>query len=395
MNLELPPILVVIAVATLAPYLASHVKVVRIPVVVLEIVLGILIGPHVLGWGEIAGSLPYLSVMGTGFLFFIAGAEVDLRALQGPPLRRGILGWIISLALAGGAAFVLWHTGFTSAWAVVLVALTTTALGVLIPILRDNGELDSSFGRFVAACGVLGEIGPILVMSVLLSQAHTAGMQAALTVLFIAIAVGICWLSLKIRPPGLIGLLGRTMNQSGQLPMRMCLLLLAVLAITAEKLGLDLALGAFTAGMAVGLATRDNPSHVLQDKLDAVGFGFVIPIFFVCSGIKLDLPALLSLDAVAKMMVYLVALLLVRGLPALLFYRLLGGRDCLALALYSATSLSLIVVITGAAVERNLMPSAEAAPLVGAGLLSVLLFPSIVGLLRGQHAVAYDGRDSL
>lgn len=384
---HLPPLLFVSTAAVLAPVLSSWTGSLRIPIVVFEIVLGVLMGPQVLGLTEFGAGLPYFSTLGVAFLFFMAGTEIDVGAMRGPPLRLATLSWLLSLALAVAVAFGLSFLDGSKAWKLVAVALSTTALGVIVPVLRDANLLGTELGKFAVAAGALGEVGPILLMSVLLATHYGIGLQIGLVCLFILTVLGVFWASMSVRPPGLIGLLTRTMTQSGQLPIRMSLLLIAGLAVLAERLDLDLALGAFAAGMAVGLAGRKAHVEVLHHKFDAVGFGFLVPIFFISSGLQLDVRALFSsAHNIVMMLAYAGLLLFVRGVPALIFQQVLPQREKLALGFYSATSLSLIVALTGAAVHRGLMGPDAAASLVGGGLISVMLFPVLGTRFAGKSA---------
>jgi len=396
---DLPPLLFVSLAAVLAPVLSSWTGQLRIPVVVFEIVLGVLIGPQVFGLTKFQGGLPYLSILGVAFLFFMAGAEIDVGAMRGPPLKLASLSWLLSLAVAVAVAFGLAHVGGSKAWLLVAVALSTTALGVIVPVLRDANLLGSELGKFAVAVGAIGEVGPILLMSVLLATHYGLGVQIGLVGLFILTVLAVFWASMSARPPGLIGLLARTMTQSGQLPIRMSLLLIAGLSVLAERFDLDLALGAFAAGMAVGLAIRKAHVEVLHHKFDAIGFGFLIPIFFVSSGLQLDVRAVLSsAHNIGMMLAYAALLLLVRGAPCMLFRKLLVQRETVALGFYSATSLSLIVALTGTAVHRGMMSSDSGAALVGGGLISVILFPVLGTRFAGKtvelDATPVQGEDA-
>lgn len=382
---HLPPLLFVSLAAVLAPLLSSWTGKLRIPIVVFEIVLGVLLGPQCLGWAKFEQGLPFLSTAGVAFLFFMAGLEIDVAAMRGAPLRLATAGWLGSLALALALAFCLSLVGGSHAWPLVGVALATTALGVIVPVLRDANLLTTDLGKFAVAVGAIGEVGPILVMSVLLASRNGVGVQLGLVCMFMVTVLGVFGASLSVRPPGLVGLLTRTMTQSGQLPLRMSMLLIAALVVLAEQFDLDLALGAFAAGMAVGLAVRNAHVEVLHHKFDAVGFGFLIPIFFVSSGLQLDVVAVLSsVRNIVMMLLYALLLLVVRGAPSLLFRRLLPQREAMALAFYSATSLSLIVALTETAVHRGLMTSDSAAALVGGGLISVMLFPVLATRFAGK-----------
>lgn len=383
--MQMPPVLTVSLMAALAPWISNRLGKGRIPVVVLELLLGIAIGPQGLQWVTYTGALPYLATFGMAFLFFLAGAEIDIASLGGRPLQIGLKSWFISVIMSIAICFGLHQAGLIEAWTLVALIVSTTALGIVVPILRDEGKIDTDFGRYVLACGMMGEVGPILFMSLLFVRGSGLGHQTLLTLLFIVIVLLVFWASLRARPPGIIKLLAHTMHQSGQWPIRLCLLLLSAMVVLAENFGLDLALGAFAAGMAVGLATRmsktsesdEKKENVLNHKLDAIGFGFLIPIFFITSGMKLDIAALAAHPVnFLQILFFSILLLLIRGLPAVWLARGdLPRSELSPLAFYSATSLSLIVAITNVAVERNLMPSEQAAILVAAGLLSVIIFP--------------------
>jgi len=396
MEHHLPAILVILAVAALAPLIGEATRRFGISVVVIEILLGVAIGPQGLGWADASrGAAPHLALFGMGFLFFIAGLEIDLGAIRAE-LKLALLAWAAALALAAGAAYGLRSAGLVENSLVVAIALATTALGVLVPILKDAAVLDSPFGRHVMAAGVAGELGPIIAMALALSTKHTADVQTAFTLAFIAIVALVCWGSTHVLVPGVLAFLRRTLLRSGQLPVRIAVLLLVGLAVLAEEFGIDLALGALAAGMITGLALRDAQDHTMHHKLEAIAFGFLVPVFFIVSGMKLDVRSIFaSTQGLTLLAAAFLALVAVR-IPGMLVYRgVLGTRAAVAHGLYSATTLSLIVAITGIAVAGGLMKPAEAAPLVGAGMLTVLLFPAIAlplaGLRpRGEGAAADD-----
>lgn len=279
----------------------------------------------------------------------------------------------------------------------VAIALVTTALGVLVPILRDAGAIDTPFGRSVLASGVMGELGPILAMSVVLSRRYSAGTQAGLTLGFIVLVLVLAWLLARgAKLPALLGPLRRGLDHSGQLPIRLALLLIVVLAVLAETAGLDLALGALAAGMMVGFATRGGERvHDLHAKLDAVGFGFLVPVFFLVSGMKLDVRSIVASPAgLASLAVFFVALLVVRVPLIWLLRASLRLRGAGAVGFLSATTLSLVVVLTQVAVEAGAMPAAEAAPMVGAGMLSVIVFPALGFRLAGASRGALSDAEA-
>jgi Kef-type K+ transport system membrane component KefB len=380
---------IVAVIGVLAPLLSEVTPASALPVVVAEIVLGILAGP-VFDIAQPDPVLNALSGLGLAFLFVLAGAEIDLRRIRGRPLMLGFTGWAISLALGFAVAGVFAATDVASPVIFVAAALATTALGTLMPILRDAHVLETPLGTYVVAVGMVGELCPIVVISLLLSGSADQLVTALLLVSFAALAVGCAFVAQRWRPPRFVALLDRHMHSTSQLPVRFCMLLLVTLVYIARNFGLDVILGAFAAGMVIGIATRpvDGPG-VLQHKLEAIGFGFLIPIFFITSGLTFDLDGLTG-DAGALLLlpVFLVALLAVRGLPALLYKRELGARDRLSLALYSATTLPIIVAITAIATSDGRMRTETAAALVAAGMLSVLIFPAAARALSRPAATA-------
>ena len=377
-------LLIVLLVAAIAPLFNELPIRLRLPLVVLELVFGMIVGPH--GFDLIAaeGNLRLLSALGLSFLFFLAGMELDFSVLKGPPLRLGVLGWIASITLAMIATHALAWAGLVTDPLLVAVALATTAIGTLLPILREAGELDTRFGRFVLGAGALGEFGPIVLFSLAMASGEGGVVvRSGLLATFVLIALACAGLFLRIRPPHVVDVLARGLVSTNQLPIRMSMLLLGGLVVLADVLRLDILLGAFAAGTLVGLVARGPGSEPFHTKLDAIGFGFLIPIFFVTSGAQMDLPALFaSADSIVRVPLFLALLLLVRGVPALLYRREIGGRDQCLLALFSATSLPLIVVITEVGKTSGKMASQNAAALVGAGILSVLIFPLIALSLR-------------
>jgi Kef-type K+ transport system membrane component KefB len=353
------------------------------PVVVLELLLGIVIGPQVLELAQSDSFIDFFSNLGLGMLFFFAGYEIDFERIRGEPLKLAILGWLLSLALAYGIGGLLAATGIVVSLLYTGSALATTAIGTLIPILRDGGELRTRFGTFLLAAGALGEFGPILLITLVLSTAQPLH-EAAILTGFIALAVVIALLSVRLGWRGLEAL-ERSVEASSQLAVRIVTVLVFGLVLLAGDLGLDVLLGGFVAGMIVRAALRGREITSFESKLTAVGFGFLIPFFFVESGINFDLDALGSAEAIAKLALFLALFLVVRGLPALLLYRqIFESRDRLALGFYCATELPLVVAITTIATDAGEMHSSTAAGLVGAAMLSTLFFPFVARTLRAR-----------
>jgi Kef-type K+ transport system membrane component KefB len=370
--------LAIVATAAVAGTLSgvAGARGVFIPVVVLELVLGVLIGPQLLDFAHVNGFTEFFADLGLGMLFFFAGYEIDIDRIRGNPLRLAVLGWLLSLALAYSLGGILAAFGVVISLVYVGSALATTAIGTLIPVLSDTGELRTDFGRYLLAAGAVGEFGPILLLTLVLST-QNALHNALILIGFVALAVLVAVLA--VRSAGrTVPLLERTIETSSQLAVRWIVVLVFALALLANELGLDLLLGGFAAGLITRqvLATREIP--VFDSKLSAVAFGVFIPFFFVVSGMRLDVEALFaSVSNVAKLGVFFVLFLVVRGTPALLLYRsaLPLRQDRMALALFCATQLPLVVAITTVAVDGGHMRSSTAAALVGAGALSTLAGP--------------------
>jgi Kef-type K+ transport system membrane component KefB len=358
------------------------------PVVVVELLLGIVVGPEVLDLADTDEFIDFFSNLGLGMLFFFAGYEIDFERIKGMPLKLGALGWLLSIALAYGIGGALAAVGIVLSFLYTGSALATTAIGTLIPILRDSGELKTRFGTYLLAAGGVGEFGPILLVTLVLSAKQPLH-EAAILVAFVALALALALASVRLAWRGWPAL-ERTFEASSQLAVRITVVLVFGLVLLANQLGLDVLLGGFVAGMIVRLALKGRELAVFESKLTAVGFGFFVPFFFVTSGIEFDLGALGSATALLKLAMFLGLFLVVRGTPALLLYRgVLRARQRLALAFYSATELPLVVAITTLATEGGHMKSSTAAGLVGAAMLSTLVFP-FVGLALQRRVVAED-----
>jgi Kef-type K+ transport system membrane component KefB len=378
-------IVVVAALASLAAALLARWLV--IPVVVLEILLGIVVGPEALGLAQPDEFIDFFSNLGLGMLFFFAGYEIEFDRIRGQPLRLAAIGWVLSLAIAYALGGLLALTGLVLSLVFVGSAMATTAIGTLIPILRDAGELRTRFGTYLLAAGAMGEFGPILLITLVFSTKNPVS-SALILVAFVAIAVvgGIVAVRSTMRGWDVFE---RTLETSGQLAIRMAVVIVFALAALAASLGLDLLLGGFVAGIILRLALRGREVTVLESKLTAVGYGFLIPFFFVVSGIKLDLEALID-DPIKFLEVplFLALFLAVRGGPVLVLYRntIASLRERVALGFLVSTQLPLVVAITTIAIEEDHMRASTAASLVTAAILSTAIFP-IVGLRLRRHAV--------
>lgn len=386
----LTSLVIIMTMVVLSPILAELLsRWIRIPLVVFEITLGIAIGPSVLDWAIDDDLVTFLSNLGLATLIFIAGTEVDLKRIEGPPLRHGVEGWLASLGLglAVGAALIPLD-GARSAL-VVGLAVTTTSLGTLLPILRDRGELSGTFGTEVLAGSAIGEFGPIVAVALLLTS-DRPGRTAIFLATFIASAVLAAYVASRSRSriPPLARLLETSIDTSGQLAIRIVVLTMVGMVWIADELSLDVLLGAFAGGIVFRLfatGASEREAELVEAKLNGLGFGFVIPFFFVVSGIRFDLGALGDLGVLVRVPLFVVVFLVVRGAPALVVYRrTLGRTDRAALGFFLATQLPLVVAITAIGVETDQLDSGSAAALVGAAMVSVLVFPLIGVALRDR-----------
>jgi Kef-type K+ transport system membrane component KefB len=382
---ELHSLLLIFTIAAVAPLLCEWIPRIRLPLVVLEISLGILVGPQVLGWAAAGPVIEELSKFGLVGLFFLAGFEIDFPAIHGRPIVLAMLAWLASFVVCLGVGFGLQGCGIVDSGLIVGAALTTTALGTLMPILRDAKELSTRFGAYAVASGAVGEFAPIILIALVLSSGGGEhGGSLLLMLLFAAITVVGALVALKYRPPRLIVVLQEKMDTSAQLPVRLAVLVVASLAILARNLGLDSILGAIAAGVLVALASPGKYGIALHRKLDGIGFGFFVPIFFVTTGLRYDLHALTSSRlALLQLPMFLTLFFVVRGLPALLIaHRDLDIRSRIALGFLSATELPLVIAIAEIGVKSGRLSPETAASLVGAGMASVLLFPLTALMLR-------------
>jgi Kef-type K+ transport system membrane component KefB len=379
--------LVIVTVAALAALLAGAIQPhLALPVVVIEIVAGIIVGPELLDLAEPDDFINFFSNLGLGMLFFFAGYEIDFERIRGHPLRLALLGWAMSLVLAYSFGGLLELAGVVISLLYTGSALATTAIGTLIPILSDSGELRTRFGKYMLAAGASGEFGPILLITLVFSTRGTVS-NVLILLLFVAVAVGTAIIA--VRGVGTAwDLIERSLQTSGQFAIRVAVVLVFALAALANDLGLDLLLGGFVAGVIVRLALQGREVSVFESKLTAVGYGFFIPFFFVTSGLKFDLSALTAeASSLLKVPLFLALFLVVRGIPALLLYRReFDGRDRGALAFFSATALPLVVAITTIAVDQGHMRTSTSAALVGAAILSTMIYPLIALKLREGRA---------
>jgi Kef-type K+ transport system membrane component KefB len=382
---------IVAAVAFGAPLVLGLAPRLRLPAVVLEIVAGIVIGPAGFGWVEVDDPIEVLALIGLAFLLFLAGLEIEVDRLKGRPLRLAGLGFLISLALAIGVGYGLEAFDQVENGLIVAIILAATSLGVVVPVLKDAGEAGSDFGQLTIVGATIADFATIILLTLLFSEEATGtGAQVLLLASFTvgAVLVGLAVARLE-RWMSLSAALQRLQDTTAQIRVRGAFLLLVAFVALAAELGLEVILGAFTAGVILSIVDRDRMrTHpAFHTKLEGAGYGFFIPVFFVTVGLEFDLDALLdSPSTIVRAPLFLIALLVVRGLPALLYRPLIGARRTVAAGLLQATSLPFIVAASAIGVEIGVISQATSAALVTAGLLSVLLFPLIASTVLGRAA---------
>jgi Kef-type K+ transport system membrane component KefB len=382
----LQSLFVVALVAALAPVIVGLIPRLRVPQVVVLIVGGMIVGPQVLDWAE-PESIELLSNVGLGFLFLLAGYELELALFRQRAGKLAVIAWVASAALAVGLVGILASTGLVRAFVPVALGLTTTALGTLLPILRDHNMLRGSLGSYVLAGGAVGEFFPIVAIAIFLgSNGRFLGLLSLLVVAVVALVLS---LVPRLGRGGRVHqILTEGEGATAQATLRWTVAMLLLLLLIANAFGLDVVLGAFLAGVVLRRWTPGD-ARSLDDKLDSVGYGFFIPVFFVASGMSLDLRSIVHEPA--RLILFFGLLLIVRGLPTLLVYRsALPRPQRLELVFLMATALPLLVALSEIGLETGEMLPENAAALVGAGVLSVLVFPGVAVAIDRRLAASRD-----
>jgi len=374
-NQEYISLAVIAAIAAFVPLLIGLFRI-KVAEVVLLLGAGIVFGPEVLGWIQPEGSIELLSELGLGLLFFLAGLELEQRAILGQSGKLAAIGWVLSLVVALIAALIMTETGKVEDTVAVAIALSSTALGTLLPMLRDRGELSTKFGTFFMGAGAWGEFGPIIAIAVLLGTKSSFAAIISLLV-FGLIALLLAVIGNRLATDRVRNIFERGHNTSSQTALRFALLLIIVLLTIASEFGLDAVLGAFIAGVIVRRFAPPSEESKLSVRIESIGFGFMIPLFFVVSGANLDIASIIANPF--PMIRFFIYIFLARGVVQFILYRraLPDPRERARFSLYVATGLPIIVAVTGIEVANGYMTTANAAALVGAGALTVLVFPLV------------------
>jgi Kef-type K+ transport system membrane component KefB len=401
LNLSFNSVLIIAAVAVLVPLVLGLVPRLPVPEAVLEVIAGIVVGPAVLGWVRVDAPVQVLSDLGLGMLLFLAGLEIDIERLRGPLARLAVSAFAVSVVLGLGCAYAFRLAGVAVQPLLLAIILMSTSAGLLLPLLKDAGEESTGFGQLVMTAAALAEIVPIMLLSLFFSATSaTPGAQAVSLAIFAVLLVlagtALNWVR-RLEPAG--RLLNRLSDSSAQLRVRASLTLALAFGVLAYRFGFASILGAFAAGLLVRIVdlARHSPHPQFRVKLEGIGFGFLVPIFFISTGAEFPLKALLTNPAaLVAVPLFLAALLLVRGLPALLYVRFAGRRRAAAAGLLQATTLTFVIVATQAGLAGEKITPTAAASLLAAGLLSAAVFPAVARRFLPRRAApeAADAEDT-
>ena len=390
MELHFTNLLIVVAAGFAAPFTLGFVPALRLPSIVLELVLGIVLGPAVLGWVHVDDPVTVISTIGLAVLLFLAGLEIEFHKLRGRVLRVTLLGFVMSFAIAVAIGVLLKGAGVVKQPVFLGVLLSATSLGVLVPVLKDSNQIGSTFGQLVIAASSIADFGAVILLSLLFSKDSSSTTTKVILLVGLFVAAALVWLAIRgvEHSRRVRGVLESLQDTTAQIRVRGAFVLMIGLVALASTLGLEVILGAFLAGAVLTLIDQDQTmTHPqFRRKLEAIGFGVFIPVFFVTSGVKYDLNALTSsASTIAKVPIFLVALLLARGLPALLYRPLIPRRHVLIAGIMQGTSLPFIVAGTAIGQELGLINAGASAALIAAGLLSVLILPALsLALLKRE-----------
>ena len=396
MSVQFGGLLAIAIAAFVAPVIARRIPGRLVPPVVLEVLAGIAIGPQALGLVRPTGGVYVLYLLGFGFLLFLAGREVEVERFRGPTFRATLTCFAVCLVLSVPVAFGLRLIAPGADVRLIALAMTASTLGVMVPVLRDAGEIETDFGQLAIMSGSVGEFGALLLLTIFFSAqpeptweqvAYVAGLGAAAVVG--AVGLRRLWQSGWVSRELLA-----TDRSTSQLRVRGGFVILLAFSALAHQFGVDALLGAFIGGVVLNIADGDNrpEKERYQSQLHAIGYGFLVPVFFIVTGVEFDVKSLFaSASSLALMPALLAGILLVRGGSALMFRRRLGMRAALAEGLLQATTLTFPVVVAEVGGSLGLISRATAAALIGAALLSVLIFPPLALALRPWTPRGPDG----
>lgn len=387
-TLSFANLLIVVAAAFTLPLLAGFVPSLRLPSAVLELLAGIAIGPSGLGLVTIDPPIQVLALIGLAFLLFLAGVEISFDQL-GSVLRPAALNFLLTATIALALSYGFAAAGLITSPLLIGITLAATALGIVVAVLKDANQVHSTFGQLVIAGASLADFGTVILLSLFFSRTSSGvGAQLVLVGGVVVLAVVLTLALLRAERWQTLGIvLEQLENTTAQIRIRGAFALLVGFAALAQWLGLEVILGAFIAGAVLSLLDHEHATAQtgVRHQLNAIGYGIFIPVFFITSGMQLDLRALFASSmSLAQLPLFLAALLVIHMLPALLYRRRLGNRQALAAGLLQATSLSFVVAAVQIGRALGILTATTGAALIAAGLLSVLLFPLAALLVLGK-----------
>ena len=401
MHLTLVNLLGVALIAFFVPFVLGFFPRVRIPSVALELVAGIIIGPAVLGWIEAGPVVTVIATIGVAFLLFLAGLELDLDVLTGPPLVRGALSFLVSFALALALMTPLGARAVILSPLLVAIALSATSLGILVPVLRDTGQMNTAVGRFTMSGASASEVGTIALLGIFFAGKNSSAGVSALLLALVAVMAVLLLAALRYTVRWTLGrrVLDRLDETTAQGRVRFAVMILVAAAALAMRFGFEGILGSFVAGIVVGIVVRkDRFEHALRTKLEAIGFGLFVPAFFVVTGLRFELSRITGVAEVARAVLFFAALIAIRTVPAFLYRPYLTWRECLASGLLQSTNLSFIVICVTVGTELGQLREINGAALILAGLASAVLLPAAAAVLLGgttQEARAHGQAEAV
>lgn len=377
----------------------------RIPSVAGEVVAGIALGASGLGLIEPHGpELEFLFLFGLAFLLFLAGLEFDPAVLRGTlsggvrgfgatALGRSLLGMGIRLVIAFAITVALSLAGLLPGPTLIAFLISSTSLGIVLSVVTEHDLLKDAYGQRLFLSAAVADFATVLLLTVFFSaDARSPGVRVALIALLIALALALYWGLRAASRRGAVGnLIERLSGAPTELRIRGSFALLLVFVALAGEFGLEVILGAFIAGAIVSSLAIEREHPLYHVKIDAIGYGFFIPVFFILTGARLDIPALLDAgDTLVLVPVLLAAVFVVKGIPALLYRDEFAWRDCAAAGALQSAQMTLTVAGVEIGRQLGLIDAALGAALISVALLSVLIAPIAFARLHREAAPGSD-----
>jgi len=380
------PLLLVVLLAFLVPIFLSRIR--RIPVVVGEILAGILIGPSVLGWVHMEEpTLDLLAEIGFAFLMFLSGLEIDfsiLFAASRPgqdkwksPILLASLSFVLTIVLAAGIGFWLTGAGFVKdPWMVTLI-LSTTSLGIVVPVLKEKKMSGSGLGQTILLSALMADFLTMFLITIYIAVRSTGLSLNILMIglLFIPVVLLYQLGQKQLRRPIVRRLMEELADATSQIKVRGAFALMIAFVVLAELIGAELILGAFLGGVLASLLSEPNDEKI-RSKLDAIGFGFFVPLFFVYVGVQFDLQAFLTnRDAWVLLPILLVTAFAIKIIAALVFRFTYSWRETISSGMLLSARLSLIIAASAIGVRLGAITESTNAAIILIAALTATFAP--------------------